>query len=289
MSSSSRRLAALTASIAVAGLAAASSAGAAPPPHSQANLGKNADFRLTLLHNNDGESKLATGSSVPGYGGAARFKTVVDRLRADAAQKPRGRAQPPQAEEQGHAARLLGRQLPRRTRAAYGFQTGRPWPDAVVANALGYDAMTIGNHEFDFGQARLAKFIAGVDDDIPFITANLGFDGTLLEDLADDRRIAPSVIVERKRERIGVIGLTTPDIVDLLARQRHDRAGSRTGRERAGRPAQAPRRRQDHRLRPPPGHRRRQRADPDGARRRPVDRGRRRRPARQPGRHADPR
>ena len=75
--------------------------------------------------------------------------------------------------------------------------------------------MTIGNHEFDFGQARLVEFIDGVDDDIPFITANLGFEGTLLEELADAGRIAPSVVVERDRERIGIIGLTTPDIAGI--------------------------------------------------------------------------
>jgi 5'-nucleotidase len=44
----------------------------------------NGEFQLTLLHNNDGESKLATGDSTPGYGGAARFATVVERLRAEA-------------------------------------------------------------------------------------------------------------------------------------------------------------------------------------------------------------
>ena len=43
------------------------------------------NFRLTLLHNNDGESKLATGDSKAGYGGAARFATVVERLRDAAA------------------------------------------------------------------------------------------------------------------------------------------------------------------------------------------------------------
>ena len=98
---------------------------------------------------------------------------------------------------------------------ARGFEQGPPWPDAVVANALGYDAMTIGNHEFDFGQVRLAEFIEGVDDDIPFITANLGFEGTALEELADAGRIAPSVVLERDGEQIGVIGLTSPDITSI--------------------------------------------------------------------------
>jgi 5'-nucleotidase/UDP-sugar diphosphatase len=74
--------------------------------------------------------------------------------------------------------------------------------------------MTIGNHEFDFGQARLAEYIQGVDRDIPFITANLGFDDTIpeLRRLARKGRIVPSVVVRRGGSKIGVIGLTTPDI-----------------------------------------------------------------------------
>ena len=215
MSSSSRRLAALTASIAVAGLAAASSAGAAPPPHSQANLGKKPDFRLTLLHNNDGESKLGTGDSVAGYGGAARFETVVERLRAEAAVAPVGRENRDKPKASGTLLVSSGDNFLAGLALLLGFQEGPPWPDAVVANALGYDAMTIGNHEFDFGQVRLAEYIAGVDDDIPFITANLGFEGTALEDLADEGRIAPAAVVERDGERIGIIGLTTPDISSI--------------------------------------------------------------------------
>ena len=215
MRSSSRRLAALTASIAVAGLAAASSAGAAPPPHSQANLGKKPDFRLTLLHNNDGESKLATGSSVAGYGGAARFETVVERLRAEAAVAPVGRENRDKPKATGTLLVSSGDNFLAGLALLLGFQEGPPWPDAVVANALGYDAMTIGNHEFDFGQARLAEFIEGVDDDIPFISANLGFEGTLLEELADAGRIAPAAVVERDGERVGIIGLTTPDVTAI--------------------------------------------------------------------------
>ena len=215
MRSSSRRLAALTASIAAAGMAAASPAVAAQPPQSQANLGKKPDFRLTLLHNNDGESKLATGSSVAGYGGAARFETVVERLRAEAAVAPAGRENRDEPKGTGTLLVSSGDNFLAGLALLFGFQEGPPWPDAVVANALGYDAMTIGNHEFDFGQVRLAEFIEGVDDDIPFITANLGFEGTALEELADAGRIAPAAVVERDGERIGVIGLTTPDISSI--------------------------------------------------------------------------
>ena len=242
MRSSSRRLAALTASIAVAGLAAASSAGAAPPPHSQANLGKKPDFRLTLLHNNDGESKLGTGDSVAGYGGAARFETVVERLRAEAAVAPVGRENRDKPKGSGTLLVSSGDNFLAGLALLLGFQEGPPWPDAVVANALGYDAMTIGNHEFDFGQVRLAEYIEGVDDDIPFITANLGFDGTALEDA---RRRGPDRARRGRRARRRAHRDHRPHdarhLVDLLAGQRaRSSATSRrssTARSRRWRPA----------------------------------------------------
>jgi 5'-nucleotidase / UDP-sugar diphosphatase len=190
---------------------------------------KRGTFRLTLLHNNDGESKLATGSSRPGYGGAARFATVVERLRDEAEASTDRRRHGKGGDDDDDDDR--GRRNKSRATLLVssgdnflaglailaGFESGPPWPDARVANLLGYDAMTIGNHEFDFGQARLAEYIQGVDRDIPFITANLGFDDTIpeLRRLARKGRIVPSVIVRRGGSKIGVIGLTTPDISSI--------------------------------------------------------------------------
>ncbi len=51
-----------------------------------------------------------------------------------------------------------------------------PWYDSTAINAIGYDATTIGNHEYDFGPERLAQFITGADK-TPFLTANTHFDG----------------------------------------------------------------------------------------------------------------
>jgi 5'-nucleotidase/UDP-sugar diphosphatase len=181
------------------------------------------NFRLTLLHNNDGESKLATGSSVAGYGGAARFATVVERLRDEAAVRTNRRSRDDDDDDdrgRRNQATLLvssGDNFLAGLALLAGFESGPPWPDAIVANLLGYDAMTIGNHEFDFGQARLAEYIQGVDRDIPFITANLGFDHTVpeLRRLARRGRIVPSVVVRRGGSKVGIIGLTTPDITSI--------------------------------------------------------------------------
>ena len=71
------------------------------------------DFRLTLLHNNDGESKYVVGDSIAGYGGITRFKTVLDRLRSEA-----GADVVAGQHGQGHRHDQLGRQLPRRPEPA---------------------------------------------------------------------------------------------------------------------------------------------------------------------------
>jgi 5'-nucleotidase / UDP-sugar diphosphatase len=180
------------------------------------------NFRLTLLHNNDGESKLATGDSKAGYGGAARFATVVERLRDEAGGSTNRRSRDDDDDDRGRRSRATllvssGDNFLAGLAILAGFESGPPWPDATVANLLGYDAMTIGNHEFDFGQARLAEYIQGVDRDIPFITANLGFDNTVpeLRTLARRGRIVPSVVVRRGGSKIGIIGLTTPDITSI--------------------------------------------------------------------------
>ena len=70
-------------------------------------------FRLTLLHNNDGESKYIVGDSIAGYGGITRFKTVLDRARTEAAADA-----VPRQRRQGHGHGQLGRQLPRRPEPA---------------------------------------------------------------------------------------------------------------------------------------------------------------------------
>ena len=50
---------------------------------------KDVHFYLTILHNNDGESQVInTGPGLEDFGGAARFKTVVDNLKWGAIHGP---------------------------------------------------------------------------------------------------------------------------------------------------------------------------------------------------------
>ncbi|MBJ7472613.1 MAG: 5'-nucleotidase C-terminal domain-containing protein, partial [Solirubrobacteraceae bacterium] len=173
-------------------------------------------LRLTLFHNNDGESKLKTGDSVANYGGAGRFSARLEQLRTQAraytdADLTAGK------KEQADLLVSSGDNFLAGLALLTGFNGSGPWPDAVAASRLGYDAITLGNHEFDFGQSRLAEYIEGVDQGADFISANLNFDNVTprLKRLVDVGRIKRSTIIQRGNQRIGVIGLTTPDIAGI--------------------------------------------------------------------------
>lgn len=78
-----------------------------------------------------------------------------------------------------------------------------------IMNAMGYDACTIGNHEFDFGLENMARLFAMAD--FPVVCANYDFTGTVCEGL-----VKPYAIVERAGKRVGVFGLS-PDPQGLVA------------------------------------------------------------------------
>ena len=80
---------------------------------------------------------------------------------------------------------------------------------AELMNAMQYDAMTLGNHEFDDGDGNLALFIEQLD--FPVVAANVDFSAsTALKD-----KTVPYVILEEGGEQIGVIGLANPDTATL--------------------------------------------------------------------------
>ena len=72
-------------------------------------------------------------------------------------------------------------------------------------NYLGYDAMTLGNHEFDSGPQVLADFIAGTK----FLVVSANIDATA--EPALNGKIAPYTLVTRGGHKVGIIGLTTPE------------------------------------------------------------------------------
>jgi len=72
-------------------------------------------------------------------------------------------------------------------------------------NALGYQAMAVGNHEFDLGPAGLASFVQQAD--FPVLSANL--DASADPDLGG--LIKAYTVLDVAGEKVGVFGLTTPD------------------------------------------------------------------------------
>ena len=72
---------------------------------------------------------------------------------------------------------------------------------AKAMNAVGYDAMAVGNHEFDFGYDQLKKLEGMLD--FPMLSTNVYKNGK--------RAFKPSTIVTKKGIRYGIIGVTTPE------------------------------------------------------------------------------
>jgi len=82
---------------------------------------------------------------------------------------------------------------------------------AEMMTALGYDAMTVGNHEFDDGPEVLRGFMDAVG--FPVLMSNA--DVSKEPQLADV--LMPSTVIERGGEKIGLIGLTPEDTPDLAS------------------------------------------------------------------------
>lgn len=73
--------------------------------------------------------------------------------------------------------------------------------EVKMMNLMKYDAMTIGNHEFDFGLENMARLFRMAD--FPVVCANYEVAGTPLEGL-----VKPYVVLERQGVRVGVFGLS---------------------------------------------------------------------------------
>lgn len=73
--------------------------------------------------------------------------------------------------------------------------------ETELMNIMGYDAATIGNHEFDFGLENMARIFRKAK--FPIVCANYDFTGTVVEGL-----VKPYVIIKRKGVMIGIFGLS---------------------------------------------------------------------------------
>ena len=154
------------------------------------------DFTLTVIHTNDTHSHIEQFNSSGGscseedaaagkcFGGVARRATKIEELR--------GTVTNPILVDAGD--QFQGSL----------YYTQYKGAEAVeFMNMLGYQAMTLGNHEFDDGPANLGKFLDGVS--FPVVSSNIDASA----EPAIDGKFVKSTVLEVGGDKIGLVGLTT--------------------------------------------------------------------------------
>ena len=165
---------------------------------------------LTILHLNDNESQLLhAGNGIEDFGGAARAVTVVKNLRSA--------AETDVVLTLSSGDNFLAGPEFKASLAAYNPALGgvNTYYDAKALDAIGYDAILLGNHDFDFGPDLLTDFIStGFTNTFPrYLSANIDFTGEpALQALVERGRIAKSIIIEKNGHTFGIIGATTPNL-----------------------------------------------------------------------------
>jgi 5'-nucleotidase/UDP-sugar diphosphatase len=147
---------------------------------------------LTLLHLNDLHGALyARSADGDGRGGAANLVGLIERMRAEAP---------------GPAILLdAGDAL----QGTYISNSNQGTAVVELMNLAGLNAMTLGNHEFDWGLDVLRARIAQAQ--FPCLAANLAVDPNV--ELGD---ISPYVVLDTGQIRLGVLGLTYHDLGTIV-------------------------------------------------------------------------
>jgi 5'-nucleotidase / UDP-sugar diphosphatase len=149
-------------------------------------------YRVRIIHTNDHHARIepVMGGTPPApiHAGVSRRKTLIDAIHGEG-----------------------GNQL--LIDAGDVFQ-GTLWftqylgqADLEFYNALGYEAMAIGNHEFDKGQQPLADFIKRAK--FPVLSANIAIAADAASPIAG--LFKPWIVKEVGGEKIGIFGLTTEE------------------------------------------------------------------------------
>jgi 5'-nucleotidase len=138
---------------------------------------------LVILHTNDTHSNIETITSGrnAGYGGFQRVANYFDKVR-----------------HENNNVLVLD---------AGDYNQGTPYftlfkgaMEVMLYNAMGYDAVCLGNHEFDNGQQQLADRLKKAN--YPTLCANFDFSKSPLKDL-----VKPWIIINKGGRKIGIIGV----------------------------------------------------------------------------------
>lgn len=148
-------------------------------------IGKKDVHRLTILHVNDTHSHLEpekTGEYV-GMGGILERTAYVDSVR--------------KAEGPGNVLLLHAGDYSQGS--SYFAEFGTAFQIQLI-NDLGYDVITLGNHEFDNGIEVLGEALSG--SEVPVVCCNYDFSSFEM-----GKYVKPYAIVEKAGLRIGVVGV----------------------------------------------------------------------------------
>jgi len=163
-----------------------------------------AEYKLTILHTNDFHARFEPISKYDGpcsaedngegkcFGGSARLMTAISEARS----------------RSNNSILVDGGDQFQGT-LFYTYYKGAL--AAEMMNQMGYDGMTVGNHEFDDGPEVLRGFMDAVK--FPVLMSNADVSAEPL--LADT--LAKSTVIERAGEKIGLIGLTPEDTDELAS------------------------------------------------------------------------
>ena len=86
--------------------------------------------------------------------------------------------------------------------------------EVELMNQMGYDAATIGNHEFDFGLDNMVRIFSKAK--FPIVCSNYDFTGTELKDI-----VKPYITLKRKGVKIGVFAVC-PKMKGLVAQKNYE-------------------------------------------------------------------
>jgi 5'-nucleotidase/UDP-sugar diphosphatase len=165
-----------------------------------------ADYTLNILHFNDMHSRFepvnkydsgcSAGDNAAGkcFGGAARLMTFID-TRRDAVEGAGG-----------NVITLVGGD---QFQGSLYFTTYKGKMNAEFLNMLEVDAMAVGNHEFDDGPPGLSDFADLANFPVMFANGDMSGEPLL------DGKIPPYTILEVGGEKLGIIGLLTPDTAEI--------------------------------------------------------------------------
>lgn len=159
-----------------------------------------ADFELNILHINDFHSRIeainkydSTCSAEEAgknecFGGIARMKTAIDTRRNELS-----------------GGNVLVLDAGDQFQGSLFYTTYKSAPIAEFMNGIGFDAMAIGNHEFDDGPEELARFIAALK--FPMVSGNTL--AGLNTPIAD--KYKPYIVKEFGGEKVAIVSVLASD------------------------------------------------------------------------------